>query len=96
MFVTACGGLARYTPSKTRADHFQLGLSRTPHSEDHSEAESAASTEIHTVGCEDGVGEGEAGCGGDGEGGAGDVRPCAAETARSWSEARTHATDLLF
>ncbi|XP_050357325.1 uncharacterized protein LOC126777985 isoform X2 [Nymphalis io] len=27
---------------------------------------------------------------------AGDARPCAAESARSWSEARTHATDLLF
>lgn len=26
----------------------------------------------------------------------GDARPCAAESARSWSEARTHATDLLF
>ncbi|KAI8429511.1 hypothetical protein MSG28_000146 [Choristoneura fumiferana] len=26
----------------------------------------------------------------------GEARPCAADAARSWSEARTHATDLLF
>ncbi|KAJ8734423.1 hypothetical protein PYW08_013673 [Mythimna loreyi] len=37
-----------------------------------------------------------AAAGGAGEEGEGDARPCGADVARSWSEARTHATDLLF
>ncbi|XP_047525832.1 serine/arginine repetitive matrix protein 1-like isoform X1 [Pieris napi] len=75
------GGLSRYTPSKTVADTFQLGLSRTH------QAPEASDCKVTSNGAE---AEAEA----DAE--SGDARPCAADSARSWSESRTHTTDLLF
>ncbi|XP_046968976.1 serine/arginine repetitive matrix protein 1-like [Vanessa cardui] len=76
--------LSRYTPSKTSADAFQLGLARRPDAHD---AERAAA---------EGAAEAAAAAEAEAEAEAGDARPCGADSARSWSEARTHATDLLF
>ncbi|CAH0722092.1 unnamed protein product, partial [Brenthis ino] len=78
--------LGRYTPSKTCADEFQLGLTRRPdpapdsHNQHESERLEGEAAEAAAAG----AGEEE------------DARPCGADNARSWSEARTHATDLLF
>ncbi|KAJ0180830.1 hypothetical protein K1T71_002915 [Dendrolimus kikuchii] len=72
--------LSRYTPSKTLATSFQLGVTRQ---------EPVADVEKPTT---NGVGAGgaeEEACGGD-------ARPCGADAARSWSESRTNNTDLLF
>ncbi|CAK1547973.1 unnamed protein product [Leptosia nina] len=83
--LDGCGGLARYTPSKTLADAFQLGLTRTHQQEDPASEQSEQSENS----C-------KAEAGAEAEADVGDVRPCAAESARSWSESRTHDTDLLF
>ncbi|XP_049887580.1 serine/arginine repetitive matrix protein 1-like isoform X2 [Pectinophora gossypiella] len=69
----ASAALGRYTPSKTCADAFQLGVTR--------QAPAAAAAE----GAAPAADEAE-----------GDARPCGADAARSWSEARSLHTDLLF
>ncbi|XP_059054660.1 serine/arginine repetitive matrix protein 1 [Achroia grisella] len=71
----ASSSLARYTPSKTLADAFQLGVTRRLVNDVQSNgAAEAAASETDT----------------------GDARPCGADAARSWSDARAAATDLLF
>ncbi|XP_064076900.1 serine/arginine repetitive matrix protein 1 isoform X2 [Vanessa tameamea] len=84
--------LSRYTPSKTSADAFQLGLARRPdaHDAERAAAEGEGGAGAEAAAAAAAAAEAEA------EAEAGDARPCAAESARSWSEARTHATDLLF
>ncbi|XP_028175016.1 uncharacterized protein LOC114363486 [Ostrinia furnacalis] len=69
--------LARYTPHKTVADAFQLGVTR------HSCAPAPEA-----------VSNGNGSAADDED--AGDARPCQPASARSWSEARTLTTDLLF
>ncbi|XP_075990381.1 uncharacterized protein LOC142986029 isoform X2 [Anticarsia gemmatalis] len=78
----ASAALSRYTPSKTAAAAFQLGVTR----HDNDEPDNTPSP---TSRAEEGAGGGAAGA-------EGDARPCGADVARSWSEARTHTTDLLF
>ncbi|XP_069354193.1 proline-rich protein 36-like [Maniola hyperantus] len=88
----ASASLSRYTPSKTLADSFALGMARpatcSPHE---SEQPDGSITENG-----DSRGAVELEPAAEPEAELGDARPCAAESARSWSEARTHATDLLF
>ncbi|XP_041973694.1 serine/arginine repetitive matrix protein 1 [Aricia agestis] len=71
--------LSQYTPSKTVADSFALGLTRRPDEVERSEVRPDTNGEEAEAAAE-----------------AGDARPCAAESARSWSESRTLHTDLLF
>ncbi|XP_014355038.2 serine/arginine repetitive matrix protein 1 [Papilio machaon] len=87
----ASGALGRYTPSKTHADDFQLGLARprTDGALEQNKAEVEASGA--EVEAEAGGAEAEAEAGGQE-----DVRPCAADLAHSWSDARALSTDLLF
>ncbi|XP_068628595.1 uncharacterized protein [Battus philenor] len=85
----ASGALGRYTPSKTRADDFQLGLAR-PRAGAEAESEQSNAAEADST---NGAGpEAEAVA----ETEAGDARPCAADLAHSWSDARALSTDLLF
>ncbi|XP_035429974.2 ras-associated and pleckstrin homology domains-containing protein 1 isoform X2 [Spodoptera frugiperda] len=80
--------LSRYRPHKTRGAAFTLGV--TP--PDAAGAAGAAEmAEVRSEARSEAEGEGD----GDREG-EGDARPCGADLARSWSEARTHHTDLLF
>ncbi|XP_052751323.1 serine/arginine repetitive matrix protein 1 isoform X1 [Galleria mellonella] len=79
----ASASLARYTPSKTLAAAFQLGVTRRAA---HGLANDASSGEAKVT---NGA-EAEAAAA------AGDARPCGADAARSWSDARAAATDLLF
>lgn len=74
--------LSHYTPSKTAAGTFQLGVTR------HDNGAIAADRNTPP-----GESPTQDGCASPSEG---DARPCGADVARSWSEARTHATDLLF
>ncbi|XP_022834696.1 serine/arginine repetitive matrix protein 1 isoform X2 [Spodoptera litura] len=80
--------LSRYRPHKTRGAAFTLGV--TPPDT----AGAAGAADMAEVrGDAEGEGDGD----GEREGaGEGDARPCGADIARSWSEARTHHTDLLF
>ncbi|CAH2100500.1 unnamed protein product [Euphydryas editha] len=87
--------LSRYTPSKTRADAFQLGLTRRADHCTDAERPEVEDGEAREA-CEAREARCEAEAQADAELELGDARPCAAESARSWSEARTHATDLLF
>ncbi|CAG5034664.1 unnamed protein product [Parnassius apollo] len=81
------GSLGRYTPSKTHADSFQLGLTR-PHAETEQSEQSKADAVVEA--------EAQAQAEAEAEAEAGDARPCAAHAARSWSDARALSTDLLF
>uniref|UniRef100_A0A2H1W6V8 SFRICE_028725 n=1 Tax=Spodoptera frugiperda TaxID=7108 RepID=A0A2H1W6V8_SPOFR len=84
----ASAALSRYRPHKTRGAAFTLGV--TP--PDAAGAAGAAEVaEVRSEARSEAEGEGD----GDREG-EGDARPCGADLARSWSEARTHHTDLLF
>ncbi|KAI5637379.1 hypothetical protein NE865_09948 [Phthorimaea operculella] len=104
------GALGRYTPHKTCADSFQLGVTRHAPASDtpNGTADSfqlgvtrhAPATDTPNGTAENGT---HAENGSNGTNGAeenpedmGDARPCGADAARSWSEARTLATDLLF
>lgn len=71
--VAASAALARYTPCKTAADAFQLGVApgAAPPPPPPPPAPAPAPDD-------------------------GDARPCGADAARSWSDARALATDLLF
>ncbi|CAD0195834.1 unnamed protein product [Chrysodeixis includens] len=82
--------LSRYTPHKTPAAAFQLGVTRRA---DPMERRSPSPpADGGAVGCS---GRGAAAGAGGAAGGEGDARPCGAD-ARSWSDARSHTTDLLF
>lgn len=69
--VAASAALARYTPSKTSHDAFQLGVAPSAPPPAPPPAPSAEEPP-------------------------GDARPCGADAARSWSDARALTTDLLF
>lgn len=96
----ASASLSRYTPSKTLAAAFQLGVTRHHDNADtnHSAEKSSASAEEENGEAREGAegGGGVEGVGDEEVDEAGDARPCAAHAARSWSQARTHHTDLLF
>ncbi|CAB3259374.1 unnamed protein product [Arctia plantaginis] len=85
----ASAALSSYTPSKTVADSFQLGVTR--HDNIDTKKNTTPSEEEECVLEEEGVDGAGAGAGAEG-----DARPCGADAARSWSEARTLTTDLLF
>ncbi|XP_032525083.2 ras-associated and pleckstrin homology domains-containing protein 1 isoform X2 [Danaus plexippus] len=76
--------LCGYTPSKTCADTFVLGLAPRRAAEEHQEPTRSEALQ-----------NGSAACGDEDDERSEDVRPCGASDARAWSEARTH-TDLLF
>ncbi|XP_045761321.1 serine/arginine repetitive matrix protein 1 [Maniola jurtina] len=87
----ASASLSRYTPCKTLADSFALGMTRpacSPHESEQPDGSITENGDSRSAIDKEPSPEAEAELG--------DARPCAAESARSWSEARTHATDLLF
>ncbi|CAG9575316.1 unnamed protein product [Danaus chrysippus] len=80
---TLSASLCGYTPSKTCADTFVLGLAPRQAAEERPEPAQSEAVQNGSVAAGDEDERSE------------DVRPCGASDARTWSEARTH-TDLLF